>query len=251
MNKIINPCTCEVYGSAGKIRQANAYAKIEFVEKRLSICGVVGPMSNGDCSDSAGQCTDSFRAGTPVNGWTREMLDKFCDIWDRWHLNDMNPCCEHQREMGWLEQAKEMITLYHYRMTREASYAKKAAEKAALDALRKGEPFTPTAEQGFYAALPLWLDIYGVPREELAPYYEPNKTSLRGDKEVNFRGHVWYGRSEESTLTKIYSEDGLLCKPCPVCGYKYGTAWQFEEVPQKVIDWLFALPDSTREPAWV
>lgn len=25
--------------------------------------------------------------------------------------------------------------------------------------------------------------------------------------------------------------DGLLCKPCPVCGYKYGTAWCYMPIP--------------------
>lgn len=45
--------------------------------------------------------------------------------------------------------------------------------------------------------------------------------------------------------------DGILGKPCPVCGYQYGHAWQTEEVPQEVIDWLFALPDTPVKPAWV
>lgn len=32
--------------------------------------------------------------------------------------------------------------------------------------------------------------------------------------------------------------DGLLGKPCRVCGYKYGTGWQYEDVPEVVLDWL-------------
>lgn len=44
---------------------------------------------------------------------------------------------------------------------------------------------------------------------------------------------------------------GLLCKPCPVCGYKYGTQWLRKEVPASVINWLFSLPDSPITPAWV
>ena len=39
---------------------------------------------------------------------------------------------------------------------------------------------------------------------------------------------------------------GLLGKPCPVCGYKYGSAWLREEVPQDVIDWLFSLPEGDK-----
>lgn len=244
MKKVINPCTCKVYGVTGKPRRVNAYAEIEWDGKRLSIHGVVGPMSNGDCSGGAGQCTDAIRAGTPIEGWNREMLDKFCDIWDRWHLNDMSPCCEHQRKLGWLEEAGQKITLYHYRLTRAASDAKHEAEKAAVEALRKGESFTPTADQSFFASLPYSLDIYEAPKEELVPHYEPKKPLYAGDtgaSEQRIRGWV---RFDESEL-------GILCKPCPVCGYKYGTAWQLEEVPQDVIEWLFHLPDTKNVPAWV
>lgn len=255
MRKVVNPCTCKVYGRmSGKESMANAFAEIKFEAGRLSICGVIGPQSNGDCRGSAGQCTDEIRSGTPVEGWTREMLDKFCDIWDRWHLNDMNPCCEHQRKLGWLEEASQPITLYHYRLTREASEAKRAAEKAADEALREGETFTPTESQTFFASLPAWLDTYDAPEEKMAPFYEPKKPLYPGDTgatETQLRGHVWYGKKEDSSITRICCEDGILCKPCPVCGYKYGTAWQKEEVPKDVIDWLFALPETTRRPAWV
>jgi hypothetical protein len=44
---------------------------------------------------------------------------------------------------------------------------------------------------------------------------------------------------------------GYLSKPCPVCGYKYGTAWLREDVPAVVLDWLRALPDTDQTPAWV
>lgn len=243
MKKVINPCTCKVYGRTGAERMVNAFAKIEFDGKRLSICGVIGPTSNGDCNGGAGQCVDGIRSGTPADGWTREMLDKFCDIWDRWHLNDMRPCCKHQRELGWESEAKEEITLYHYTMTREASEAKRKAEKAALSALRNGETFTPTKGQRFFANLPYDLDIYEAPPEELAPYFKPKKPLWSGDAgptERKIRGWVRYDESEL----------GILCKPCPVCGYKYGTAWKLEEVPQDVIDWLFALPDTKVTPAW-
>ena len=40
-------------------------------------------------------------------------------------------------------------------------------------------------------------------------------------------------------------------EPCPVCGYRYGSAWLREEVPQDVIGWLESLPDAKHQPAWV
>ena len=244
MRKVVNPCKCGVYGREDSKILVNAFAKIEYDGKRLSICGVVGPKSNGNCMGSAGQCSDSIRKGTPVDGWDRSMLDKFCDIWDRWHLNDMNTACEHQRALGWAEQAKEPVTLYHYRLTEEASKIKRNAEHAAIDALRKGATFTPTPEQQFFASLPYGLDIYNAPSEEMAPHYKPKKPLWAGDSgatETKTRGWV---RFDEDKV-------GILCKPCPVCGYKYGTSWLLEEVPADVIEWLFSLPDTKVQPAWV
>jgi hypothetical protein len=45
--------------------------------------------------------------------------------------------------------------------------------------------------------------------------------------------------------------EGLLGKPCPVCGYKYGSAWNKEEVPEDALAWLYDLPDTKITPAWV
>ena len=40
-------------------------------------------------------------------------------------------------------------------------------------------------------------------------------------------------------------------EPCPVCGYKYGTAWLMLDVPEEVITFLKGLPETDKEPAWV
>lgn len=241
MKKIINPCSCEVYRGT-----ANAFVAIEYDKDggRLSLHGVIGPMSNGDCKGGAGQCVDEIRKGKPVNVWTHEMLNKLCDIWDRWNLNDMRPYCQHQKELGCDKIAGEKITLYHYRLTDEANKLKKAAEKAAMDALRKGKTFTPSEDQAFFAGLEYCLDTFGTLSEELTPHYRPKKPLYPGDSgptETKMRGWVL---CEESDL-------GILCKPCPVCGYKYGTRWLKEKVPQDVLEWLFTLPETELRPAWV
>ena len=239
MKKVINPCMCEVYGG-----NARGFAKIEYKNGRLSLCGVIGPMRNGDAKGSCGQCTDEIRKGEPIEGWTREMLDKLCEIWDRWHLNDMRPYCEHQKELGWDELAGKKVTLYNYRLTTESMDKKKAAEKAALTALREGRTFTPTEEQITYATMPYSVKTHEELTGEAAERYEPKKPLFAGDE----------GATETEMLGWLYPKyhpDGILCKPCPVCGYKYGSSWKKEEVPEDVIEWLFALPDSKVEPAWV
>jgi len=38
---------------------------------------------------------------------------------------------------------------------------------------------------------------------------------------------------------------------CPDCGYKLGSAWLREEVPQEILNELFSMPETDRAPAWV
>lgn len=40
-------------------------------------------------------------------------------------------------------------------------------------------------------------------------------------------------------------------EPCPTCGYKYGNAWLYEEVPASIVAYLTELPETDRTPAWV
>lgn len=240
--KIVNPCMCDV----GTVHPARAFAEIVYDEGKgaLSIHGVIGPMSNGNCRGSAGQCIDEIRAGEPLTDWDREMLDHFCDIWEQWHLNDMRPYCSHQKKLGWDKLANKEVTLYHYRLTMDALQKQKDAEWAALRALREGKAFTPTPEQSMFAALPSSITVPEPLTGKELEYYQPTpKTSYNviGPTETKTLG--WLRQNEHP--------DGLLCRPCPVCGYKYGTSWIKEDVPQDVLDWLFALPDSTVEPAWI
>lgn len=107
INKIINPCKCKTGNKVSK----NAFAKIKYDGKSLSISGVIAPLADGNCLGSAGQCVDEIREGIPTDEWTPEMLNKLCDIWDRWHLNDMRPYCEHMRELGWTEYTQDKVKI--------------------------------------------------------------------------------------------------------------------------------------------
>ena len=89
---------------------------------------------------AGGQSLDTVREvtthGTPSKDWPRKRILKLLSIWERWHLNDMQAGCEHQRTLGW------------------TSYDEHPSE------------------------------------------------------------------------------------PCPTCGYKYGSAWLYESLPQDVIDFI-------------
>lgn len=247
MKKIVNPCTCKCWTTTGKETMKNAFVEIEYTpDGRLSLHGVVGPKPNGDCWGSAGQCQDWIRAGVPTEEWTPEMIQRLCDIWDEWHLNDCHPYCQHQKELGWRELAKQPAYLYKYRLKKEALEKQKDAEKAALTALRNGETFTPSVEQILYVNLERWITVPHEikPEDATDAFYEPDKYSYKGARS-------WIEEKTLGWLRPSEHPDGILTKECPVCGYKYGSAWQKEEVPQEVIDWLFSLPDTKTKPAWV
>lgn len=237
---VVNPCKCDL----GGLRTANAYAKITYDRNCLSISGAVGPLSSGNCRGSAGQCVDEIRSGEPADGWTREMLDKFCGIWKQWHLNDMRPYCEHQKALGWDKIASKKVTLYHYTLNREAMGKKRQAEQNALAALREGRTFTPTDEQIKYASIDYELTTHKALEGEMAQDYGPRKALYPGGSDFTEEKLLgWIGPDEHP--------EGILGKPCPVCGYKYGTAWRTEDVPSDVLDWLFSLPETRSVPAWV
>jgi len=240
LKKIISPCMCDA--NEGKI--ARAFVRIEYKDGKLSICGVIGPTIGGDCLVSAGQCVNGIRDGSPVDGWTEEMLQKLCNIWGEWHMNDVRPYCEHQKQLGWNKVARKKVTLYHYRLIKEAHKQKKKAEEHALAALRKGESFIPCRAQVMLANLPDRITTHEEISGRFDEYYEPQKPVFQGDD----------GPTEEKSLGWLRTEehpDGILCKPCPICGYKYGSAWKKEDVPKVVIDWLFSLPDMRVTPAWI
>lgn len=42
-----------------------------------------------------------------------------------------------------------------------------------------------------------------------------------------------------------------LGKPCPICGYKYGSRWNYLPIPKEIIGFLKGLPDAEKKPAWI
>lgn len=147
--------------------KADLFCKIKIEDGRLSICGVIGSMGNGNALGGCGQIDMEFAHRNPADNdkrysnpitpeqiefapcWSVDLWLDFLDVWSKWHLNDMRAGCEHQRKMGW----------------------------------------------------------------------------------------------------KIYEEHPS--EPCPLCGYKYGSKWLREELPASVIEFLQALPDTDRQPAWI
>lgn len=258
-SRVIRPGNVPVYNG----RKFPLFCKIELEGNRLSISGVIGPRGNGDAWGSCGQVDMEFAHRNPQDddtrttkptkaedidfapGWTRDLWLDFLDVWHRWHLNDMRPGCEHQRGAAW-ETGKKVV-LYYFRTKPHVYEAISEFKKRARAALQTGETVTPTPEETRLANLSdkITLATPDLPAH-LAADYEPNGPQYDGDH---------YNRpSEEKTAGWVHPEEhpeGLLCKPCPVCGYKYGSEWRKEALPASVLAFVKSLPEADQTPAWV
>jgi len=160
------------------------FCKITYKDGNLSISGVEGPLPSGGCKGSAGQIVmsgaDALLADMVEYApqWDEGKARQFFALWDRWHLNDIRPECEHQRALGW-------------------TYNERHGEFVS----EPGEVYE--SSDGVIIVAPdrlVWND----------------------------HGHA-----------------------CPVCGYRIGSAFLREEVPAQVVEWLRALPNTDKKPAWI
>ena len=59
---------------------------------------------------------------------------------------------------------------------------------------------------------------------------------FEGQKSSSWNMLTWVSKSEHP--------EGLLSEPCPACGYRFGSAWLYEPVPEDVLEWLESLPSA-------
>lgn len=64
---------------------------------------------------------------------------------------------------------------------------------------------------------------------------------------IHFEGQDLASRNMLVWVRPDEHPEGLLTAPCETCGYRYGTAWLTEEVPEDVLKWLSELPQADVE----
>lgn len=196
------------------------YREKEDGKKVLSICGDVwdrrhtGIVCGGQCLDTIAEYISD-----PV-------FKEIYRLWKLYHLNDMHAECEHQHALGWRELAKEDVTLYHWTLTQDTVNKRDAIKKMALKALETCESFTPTEEQSYIYSLPYSMTTENSElSDDLAGFYEPSKALYAGDTGHEETKKLGWLREKEHSR-------GILNKPCPVCGYKYGSSWVYFPIPE-------------------
>ena len=166
-----------------------------------------------------------------ADGWNEELWLDFLEVWEVWHLNDMQAGCEHQRTL-W--DSKKKVEIVTYRMTSEVLSRQNKIESAMMESAKKTGKAELTDSEQEILSLP-W-EIKGPERRDLV---------ASGNYEEKGR--------ETKAVGWLYEKDhpeGILCKPCPECGYKYGSAWLEAELPDSVVSFIEGLPEADRTPYW-
>ncbi len=205
----------------------NVFLTVEWDGKRLSMTGVEGPLANGDARGSCGQI--DMHEWTDYTATPGVDLHRIRAIWQRWHLNDTRAGCAHQHDWP----VSEKVEVVTYKLTTAAWQEQNAIKNAAMKRLKEGREAVLTPDQ---------LDVVNLPWERTTP---PDTSAAVGRYEVDKREHKALGwlRCDEDPR-------GLLCKPCAICGHKYGSAWLHEDVPAEVIAFLQSLPDDGASYPW-
>ncbi len=216
-------------GDAGTV-----WLEVKWDGKRLSISGVEGPKANGNARGGCGQIREALEGIEPAPGFTGETLQQLRAVWDAWHLNDVRAGCSHQRAMWNPSREVEVVS---YKLTSEAYRLRERAREAAADAALSGEAFEPTPTERALAELDDWF------RPRFTPPAGGGPLSACYEVEKRERRALGWVRPEEHP-------EGMLGRPCEVCGYGYGTAWRREEVPAGVVAFLARLPHEDGPRGW-
>lgn len=258
----LRPLARRVVGIAASNR-SRAVAEIEITPAGvLSISAAVtdtaGGYSGGQCLDTLKG--DALRIAAEPGGrllMTEHEIGALLTIWRAWHLNNMRPGCPHQVGPEWdtakpitrklysieyddrrrIERGSKLaelsdsnpdaarlhfLTLYSIRPNHWQEIADDEAEGIA----RRFEIVTEAESIPYANAVA--KHAQGLPwrwkGKHRPSFYHP-KPPVMVRTETRAAGWV---RHEEHP-------DGLLSKPCPVCGYKYGSAWRTEPLPAEVV----------------
>jgi len=230
--KVYRIGTAKTYGG----RSYSVFVKAEYKDGRLSIMGVGGPLASGNALGSCGRIRDSLKSKNlyKAPGWTVGSVKRLLAIWDRWHLNDMRAGCEHQRA-NW--DTKKKVELINYGPSTQYNDMFNRAQTGLLT----------LEESGKLAALIASVGLVTTGANK--PKYETEEV-----KALLEAGWIVVKSREVKSVGSVYTyehPEGILMKPCEVCGYQYGSAWLKEDVPEDVLQELMNFPNADRKPAWV
>jgi hypothetical protein len=200
----------------GSYRTPDGKAQIDYELKQTSKGYEFS--ASGEYAGSFGQNIDTIGDAYPGDA----MISRIRNVWKSYHLNGMHAGCTHQRAEKWGEKEITVISV-------------------SVDTWRiRGEAQRRDAElaiegKGFSRDYPAELIREAVHAAKQGQVYTPKTEGAKSW----FEHDIIKIKTEKTLSGHIYQKDhpeGVLAKPCPICGYKYGTAWLFEPIPENVIE---------------
>ena len=149
-----------------------------------------------------GQCLDSLEQYLKYNKKFKTILE----MWRKYHLNGMHAWCEHEHE----ENPSEKVKLYKLRYNEEGERLSRIRDLGIF------KQFIEVTEEGM-KNVPMAL-------------YELQAYKSLGETGIEEKSRGWINFDE------VLSPDGLIGKPCKVCGAKYGCSWYFHAIPENDLE---------------
>lgn len=215
MKKIIDLGRIKFYKNSNFTNRATLQIELKETEKgeEFTASGTVWEYGGRGCI-IGGQCLEEMAEFFKED----EIFQKVYKFWKLYHLNGMHPECEHQHALKWHEIANEKIIFNIYRLRSETLEQKRLLENKILKMAKNGETITTTKEERILLNLKWEIRTDEELSENLKPFYLLTKT------EEKAKGWTTYEKESKS---------GILSKPCPICGYKYGSGWNFFKIPKE------------------
>lgn len=157
-----------------------------------------------------GQCLDHIKEEFYDQLENKELFDKILTLWEKYHLNDTNPWCEHN---NYGEGIQKDVTLHSLYPTDEYERLSRVRELPPrhLEVTDAGMKNVPKA------------------------LYDYSSYDKKRNMHVGKKSTGWI------TYDEKYSPDGLIGKPCPVCGCKYGHEWYYKPIEKNDLETMEAL----------
>lgn len=157
----------------------------------------------------------------------------------QYHLNGLNAGCSHQRALGWghgrdvaLAAADCTLAQLHVLNEEIANKTFKDRQSLIVDMLLHTSSIDLLRKAGISPT------IHAV---ELLDRVKTGADLAKTCPAMN----TWLEDEAKRQIPDKYFTSAIfkdsINAPCPECGYKYGTEWLFEPLPQSVIDWVNSL----------
>lgn len=162
---------------------------------------------------SGGQNLDEIGKFFPRN----KRVQRIVKLWKAWHLNDMQAGCEHQRA-NWDTDNK--LTIETYTLKTDIWIKQRDLKDKLMEELKVKKAVAITDSQcALLSAENIDIKIEKGEKAPSKKYYELKDTE---EKDAHWASYPEF-------------KNGLLSKPCEVCGYKYGTEWKTAQIPTEAV----------------